>query len=326
MRLGAIALGILVSTAIAAPARADEPPAWARGVTDAQKAAAKVLLDDGNSRFVEHDYVAALEKYRAAIAQWDHPAIRFNVVRCLIQLDRPLEADDELTHALAYGAAPLEDSVYSEAIAYQKLLANQIGHLRMRCGQPGVELTLDGHHAIACPGSADERVTPGTHQIVGTRAGYVPHTDTLVVLGGAHEEATIVLVALSRSGGQMEHRWATWKPWVVVGASVGVAALGALIDFQASRDMQSYDAQLVAACHDTGCSPTRPIPPSLVELQNSARHESELGVSLLGVGAATAIVGGALLYLNRDRVVYPSEHLDIAPQRGGAAVMLRGSF
>src|ERR1043165_10264928 len=98
-------MGVMgVSLAMTTPARADDVPPWAAGVSDAHKLEAKRLLDEGNARFVEHDYVAALDRYTKAIAEWDHPAIRFNVVRCLIQLDRPLEAYDQLQRALAYGA------------------------------------------------------------------------------------------------------------------------------------------------------------------------------------------------------------------------------
>ncbi len=64
-------------------ARADDQP-WAAGVTDQQKAEAKTHLDEGNALFLKKSYKEALEAYRLAIKSWDHPAIRFNIVRCLI--------------------------------------------------------------------------------------------------------------------------------------------------------------------------------------------------------------------------------------------------
>ena len=124
-------------------AHAEEQP-WAVGVTDAQKAEAQKILEEGNALFLKKDYPQALEKYKAAVAKWDHPAIRFNMVRCLIQLDRPVEASDSLALALKYGAAPLEEAVYTEALSYQKLLANQIGDLDIACVPPGAALDLSG--------------------------------------------------------------------------------------------------------------------------------------------------------------------------------------
>src|SRR3954465_1572782 len=106
---------------------------WAQGVTDEQKAQAKELLDAGNALLLDKKYVEALDKYTAAVAVWDHPAIRFNMVRCLIQLGRNLEAYDNLQLALKYDAAPLEKTVYDEALAYQKLLETQIGDIKVSC-------------------------------------------------------------------------------------------------------------------------------------------------------------------------------------------------
>ena len=284
MRPGGLALVVLVAVGSAAPARANEPPPWARGVTDAQKAAAQVLLEAGNSLFLVHDYVAALDKYRQAIARWDHPAIRFNIVRCLVQLDRALEADDELRRALAYGAAPLEDSVYNEALAYQKLLANQIGHVAVRCVQPGVEVSLDGQHVASCPAAVDTRVAPGAHEIVGIRDGYAAKAVSVVVIGGKHETIDLTLTAIGGSG-VVVHRWASWKPWLVLGAGAGVAGLGALIDLRAARDMTSYDHAFAAACADVGCGPGHPVPASVASQERSAQHEGDAGVALITRGA-----------------------------------------
>lgn len=330
MRLGGLVLGVLIATvaAIVGPvvAYADEAPAWSRGVTDAQKAAAQKLLDAGNTLFVEHDYIAALDRYRQAIAAWDHPAIRFNIVRCLVQLDRPLEADDQLALALAYGAAPLEEAVYNEALAYQKLLGNQIAHIAVSCTQAGVLVTLDGKKVGACPGTVDTRVAPGSHQLVGTRDGYAPRTAAIVVVGGKRETVAMTLTPLATAAVVHVHRWERWKPWAVLASGAGVAALGGLVDIQATRDMRRYDDALVTACGGAGCSASRPIPADLADQKTSAQRETAVGVSLIGVGATAAIVGGVLLYLNRDRAVVASEHFEILPARGGAAVSLTGSF
>ena len=316
----AVVFAVIVATR--GLALADEPPPWAAGVTDAQKADAKKLLDQGNARFAEHDYVAALEVFRQAVAAWDHPAIRFNIVRCLIQLDRRLEAADELELALKYGKAPLEESVYADALAYQKLLANEIGHVAVHCTQSGVDVSLDGQHLLACPGNEERRVAPGMHQVVGTRAGYNTEAREVVVIGGKHEEIAIALAPVGQ-GGKIVHRWsASWMPWLVTGAGLVVAGIGGLVDYQASRDMSSYDRALVTACLDVGCGPSHPLPPSLADQKTSAQRESAIGIGVIGVGVAGAIAGGVLVYMNRGIRMTP----EVAPVPGGASIGVSGHF
>src|SRR3569623_242091 len=116
MRVWTFAVVMALAVAPSA-AHADDQP-WAVGVTDAQKAQAQKILDEGNQLFLKKDYAPALDKYKAAVAVWDHPAIRFNIVRCLIQLDRPVDASATLALALKYGAAPLEGAVYREALCF----------------------------------------------------------------------------------------------------------------------------------------------------------------------------------------------------------------
>src|SRR5262244_2857874 len=148
MRL-VLGLAFIATVAIARPARADDQP-WAVGVTDAQKKQAQTLLDQGNQLILEKKYADALDKYKAAVAVWNHPAIRFNMVRCEIQLQRPVDASDDLAQALKFGAAPLERATYEEALSYQILLANQIGDLDIHCEQQGVKVTLDGQALLTC--------------------------------------------------------------------------------------------------------------------------------------------------------------------------------
>jgi len=165
-----IALVALVAFAWPQLARAEDP--WKIGVTEQQRVTAQKFLEAGNTLFLEKKYPEALKQYEAAVGAWNHPAIRFNIVRCLIQLERPAEAFDALEAALVYGAAPLEDSVYTEALAYRKLLANQIAHLDVSCTQAGTRVSIDGQIVIAsCPGKASQRVKPGSHQLVGVTGG-----------------------------------------------------------------------------------------------------------------------------------------------------------
>lgn len=322
MRALALAVGL---AALAAPAIADDKP-WVAGVSEENKAAAKVLLDEGNLRFIEHDYTGALDKYNAAVLKWDHPAIRFNMVRCLIQLDRAVEASESLKLALKFGAGPLEEAVYNEALAYQKLLANEVGTITVRCDQPGVAVFLDGDALLTCPGEQTRPVKPGKHQLLGSRAGFLTKTSDVFVVGGDHERASLSLSPIEQTG-KVVHRWATWVPWLVVGAGLTVTGIGGLIEYQSYQTMNEYDRALVTACFDTGCDAAHPLPSSIAATKDRAELQNKVALGVMTAGIATVVSGGVLLYLNRSRTVYPTaEHIDVTPTSGGAAVLVRGRF
>src|SRR5262249_16068558 len=156
-------------------------------------------------------------------------------------------ASENLVLALRYGAAPLQESVYSEALAYQKLLANQVGDLELRCEQPDVHLALDGQALAACPTVQTRRVAPGHHLVVATRAGYLTRTVDVVVIGGKREARTLTLVPMSTTA-RITHPWQTWKPWAVFAAGAGVAAFGGLLQIRATTEMARYDRAVTRAC------------------------------------------------------------------------------
>jgi hypothetical protein len=319
MRLWAILLVAALGTA-----HADDPKApWVAGVSEEAKTAAKALLAEGNELFLEHKYSDALDRYRRAIARWDHPAIRFNAVRCLIQLDRPVEAAENLELALKYGAAPLEDAVYAEAIAYQKLLANQVGDVEVKCDQPGVAISLDAEALLQCPGHASKRISPGRHVVIGTKQGFITTKNDVVVIGGKREVVAVSLLPLGR-GGVVVHRWPGWAPWVVFGGGLAIAGSGALLEGLASARMNDYDRALSRDCAASGCGPAHPIPAADAQLESSAHAYDTAGVVVIAAGAATAIAGGVMLYLNRGQLEY--RDIEVGPTHGGAAVTLTTSF
>jgi hypothetical protein len=309
-----------VLLAMTASVRADSEP-WKQGVTPEQMARAQQLLEAGNARLVDRDYTAALAKYQEAVAVWDHPAIRFNMVRCLIQLDRIVEASENLERALAYGAAPLEDTVYAEALSYQKLLANQVASVTVACTQQGVEVTLDGKQLLTCPGKQARRVVPGQHQIVGAKPGLLTRTTTITVLGGKHEEISLSLDPPSARRGKLTHRWSTWVPWTVLGAGVAVTGGGVLVQRLAINTRDDYHATLMNNCGDS-------CPGDYAQdRKDRAILENRIAIGMIGVGAAALVTGGVLLYMNRGRVVYEDTVTPVVtPDPHGATVGISGRF
>lgn len=326
----AMCVGLVVGFCEVAVVRADtgSQQPWTVGVSAEQKAAARALLDAGNELFLARKYVEALDKYREAVKTWDHPAIRFNIVRCLVQLDKPLEAYGELEKALAYGAAPFDESIYSEALGYQKLLAKQVGELEVACKQEGVALTLDGKPLPACPGAHASRVLPGQHQIVATKQGFVTRTLEIVVLGGdrKHADVEVVPVTTLTRNARIEHRWSQWVPWSVVGGGVALAGVAGLLHLAATSNQDAY-RELVAETCPTGCN-TNELDHSL---ESRASLQNDIAIGVLSVGAAAVVTGGLLVFMNRGKTVYETPApapttVRIVPTVGGGAVTWSGAF
>lgn len=318
-------LALVIGAALAlhsVAAQAQKAP-WAEGVSDENKAKAKELLEQGNALLVDKKYVEALEQYTAAIGFWDHPAIRFNMARCQIQLGRNLEAYDSIERALTYGAAPHEETVYNEALAYQKLLAAQVGQITVSCAQAGVTLTLDGQPFASCPAKQEKRVLAGQHQIVGIKHGMLPRTVELVVAGAAVRAIDVSLEPLAAAA-HIEHRWPQYIPWSVFGGGLAVAGVGILVQVIGLGQMKDYDHWVDEKC--TGNCQADELPPYIADLKTGAELKSAIGVSLMVTGAAAVAAGAVMLYLNRGRTVYPAS-VEVAPiAGGGAAVSWNGRF
>jgi tetratricopeptide (TPR) repeat protein len=322
-----IVVSIVLVLGVASRAAAEPDQPWAVGVSEEQRGLAQRLLEAGNDLFLEKRYAEALDRYRAALAHWDHPAIRFNIVRCLIQLDRPAEASDNLALALKYGSAPLDESVYAEAQGYRKLLANQIAELEVVCDQGGSEVTLDGQPVLSCPGKQVRRVVPGHHQLVATRPGFLTRTLDVVLIGGKHEVVPIALVPLA-SAARITHRWPTWVPWGVLGGGVVIAGVGGLIELEASSELDAYNRSVAQKCSMMACNPSD----LDTRLRDRALLANKLAIGVIASGAATMAISGALFYLNRGRTTYDTATelrgptVSVSLQPGGAGVAVVGRF
>jgi hypothetical protein len=321
-----------VVVAFSGPAFADNSPArddapWAKGVSSERKAAAGKLLEAGNDLFVQNKHREALAKYQEAVASWDHPAIRFNMVRALIALDRPLEAYDSLEKALAYGKGPLEDHVYREALNYKQLLEGQIASVAIKCTQVGVKISLDDDAGfLSCPGSRTVRTRPGSHAIVGSQTGFLTQKLDLVALPGTEKVVEVTLLSLE-SATLTRSRWAAWKPWALAGGGAAVAGLGAFLEIRADHWLGEYDNGVKAQCGGpAGCTAAQL--GSLADLRSRGHLETTIAVPTMVVGGMALIGGIAGVIINRPHTVMRERRPTVTPTLGpeGAGVTLFGEF
>jgi len=293
---------------VAASARADVDKPWAAGVSAEHQKSALDLYNEGAKAFEQAEYKAALEIYTRALVLWDHPAIRYNVAVCLINLDRPVEAYDNLERAMRFGEAPLGPELWKQGQSYQKLLAGRVAEIEVSA-EPGASVSLDGKPVAG----AAQRVLTGDHQIVVEKPRYQTETRSVRLDPGDHLTIKIELkpIAVART---LHRRWARWVPWTVLGGGVVVAGVGVPMLLAAGSSFDRYDAEVAASCPH-GCKAGDPATPHIMDLKSHAEFQNTAAVSLFVAGGALAATGFVMVILNQPHLVAPvigSDHVGLA--------------
>ncbi|HYU16892.1 MAG TPA: tetratricopeptide repeat protein, partial [Candidatus Acidoferrum sp.] len=304
--------------------------AWAVGVTAESKSRARELLARGNELMVQNRYAEALEQYELAIRAWDHPAIRANMVVCLMNLGRPVEAYESALLALRHGPAPYDTpEVYAAVLNRRKLLEGRIATVDVLCTESGARVSLDGQDLLVCPDRRTRHLLAGKHQLVARKLGFMTATHDIASAGGSRTSIQVRLVRLADAA-RTERAWDAWKPWAVAGGGAGLLVMGGLLHLKAQSDMDRSDADLEEACGLPGCDGEE-IPLRISDLRSRARLENGMAIGAIVAGGAVAVTGLVSAYLNRPRTVLSDENgfrLGLTPLAApsGAGLTLDGTF
>jgi hypothetical protein len=313
-----IALALLY----ALPVRGDDSAPWSAGVPQAAQDKANALFAEGNQLFGQQAHAPALEKYRAAIAIWDHPMIRFNMAVTLIRLERILEAADSLEAALRYGNQPFTPQLYQQALDYQALIKRQVGTITASCTQPGTQVLLDGKPWFQCPGEKRERVLAGEHVVVGERKDFMTRSKRVQVSGGATATDKIELVPIAL-GMTAHYPYPRWAPFTMIGAGVAIGLGGVAFWFAGRSQMDQFVADFTQQCPG-GCEANLTMHKQLADEQTNAKLKAKVGVGMMIGGGAVAVVGGVWTVITyRGKTLVP---IDVAPAPGGGVVSYSGRF
>ncbi len=292
----AVALALLAlgpGPAAAQGRQGEEERPWAQGVPPENQKAALALFREANALVKESVFVRAAEKYREALALWDHPAIHFNMALALINLDQPIEVHEHLVAAMRYGPAPLDSEKFENARSYKTLIEKQLARVELTCETPGASVALNGQVLFVGPGRYEGLVRPGQHTLVATKAGHEPTDMSRTLLPGE----TVKLDMKVFTAGELtryKRRWSAWKPWAVVGAGALVAAGGGVLHLQARDSFRDFDAG-IQLCQ--GCVPT----PELADKRSRGDSMQKLAFGTYAVGGAALVTGAVLVYLNRSQ-------------------------
>lgn len=296
---------------------------WAEGVSEAARQRALARYQEGNVYFEQQQYSRALSEYRAAVESWDHPGIRYNMAVCLINLERPLAAFQNLEKGLAYGAAPLGDALHAQGQTYRKLLRGQLAELTVSCSLPEARVSIDGDRQLNCPGTTTLIVEPGTHQVVARRASYMTETLDFELAPGSTRALAIDPRAFDDV--VFERRWPTYIPWAVAGAGLLAGAASTPLFVSANRDVERRDQLIAEASANTNNMPVEE-PEEARRLNRRKTYKRVAAGSLVAIGGAAAVSGIVMAFLNRPRPVETAPALAVVPTDGGAQVWLHLRF
>jgi len=324
----AAALALLVLGALPASAQqaspAEERP-WARGIPADKQKKALELFRAGNTLLKESVFVKAVEKYREALALWDHPAIHYNLALALLNLDQPLEVHEHLVAAMKYGVAPLDTEKLEHARTYKALVEKQLARVELTCEEAGATVSLDGQVVFVAPGRYEGLVRPGAHTFVAAKEGHAPTNLSRNLPAG--EKTTLALrLYTAEDLTRYQRRWSAWKPWALVGAGAAVALAGGAIHMQARGSYDDFDTR-IAECG--GCVPT----PDVTDMRVQGDNQQRLALGAYALGGAAAITGAVLAYINRPQAYRISpdqaespEGVSVAPLVGGAERGILATF
>jgi len=318
-----VMVGVLLVSALGAtrPAQAETTP-WSQGVPVATQDKANALFEEGNQLFAREAHAPALEKYREAIALWDHPLIRFNIAVTLIRLDRHLDAADELERALRFGETPFKKELYSQALDYQSLLKGRVGYVEASCDQAGASVLIDGKPWFSCPGTQRMRVLAGEHALVGELSNYLTSSQHIIVPGGGTVTERVKLVPLE-SAVILKYPYRRWIPYTVtaVGLAVGLGGLGVWL--LGRGQMTDFEAAFARDC-PMGCMKDLSDRPLLRDVRDGAELKGTIGITMMVTGSAVAVGGIVMTIMNRPQRILPK--VEVAPTTGGMTMSTRWKF
>jgi hypothetical protein len=304
---------------------------WAQDVPLGDRQTAYALFLAGNATIKDGFFGNAAEKYKAALALWDHPAFHYNLGVAQMNLDQIVEAYQHFQAARRHGPRPIGDDKYAQALVYLNLLRNQLAEIEVVCDEHGAEVALDGKPLFRAPGRQRVMVRPGGHRAEASKPDRLADVRQVVVDPG--DSKRVRLAPQLPAHLATTRRWPRWIPWVVAGA--GAVAMGGamFMDRHSTALFDQFDREFTERCpgNTNGCTGKEIPAPVRAQLDGANRWQWSARVAYAAGGLALA-TSAALLFLNRERIVYERGFEDtstmsltpvLMPHGAGVAAHLR---
>ncbi len=221
MRTATIAaIGILLLTA--PPASGDDP------VEEARR-----LFDQGVAAVADRDFEAALAAFIRSYELNPAPTAAFNAALCHRELEDYPTAVRELRRLLDADEAGLSPGRRARAHELIEEMAPRVGMLRVRVGDPGAIVRIDGEDVGRSPIEETFYLEPGSHDVEVRWGGSEPERQTVGVPGGLAATTSVVFFRPDEIGEVLPRPLRAEPPdegtlneWWFWGAVSGAAAFG----------------------------------------------------------------------------------------------------
>jgi hypothetical protein len=183
---------ILFTLSVAGAASAQPTP-----VSPADVARAEQLYDEGVAATDRGDFAGAISSFQASYAINPLPDVLYNVGMChkaLGELPAALNAFRDYVAGMGGNLSAEEQAEFDGLLAE---LAPQVGRLEIQGPPSGAAISVDGVAMGTAPLAAWVAVSPGTHRVEATHAGYSPFESEVEVAAGQTLAVSAPLVALA---------------------------------------------------------------------------------------------------------------------------------
>jgi hypothetical protein len=273
--------------------------------SEADKAKARALMDEGDRRVDRGDQAGALVVYRQADAIMSVPTTGIEVARTLVSLGKLIEAREVALAVVRIPTKAGEARVFGiarrDAAELARDLERRIPSLRIDVDafeHPStVSVKIDGVEAHPPPLLAPRKLDPGPHTLVIAAPDYRTQTRTITLAEGDDRTVDVELVAVAPrkrarrlviaapAPGDRAAEGGV-SPLVYVGFGVGAAGLA--VGGVAGAMSLSHAAEAKEFCTNDVCAPA-----ASEDLEASKKwgNISTIGFAVGGVGVAIGVVG-----------------------------------
>jgi hypothetical protein len=280
------------------------------GPSDANRAAARALAQEGQAALDSKDFAAAAERFERADSLVHAPTLLLALARAQIGLGKLLEAHENFARIQREGVAPGSPRpwtrAYEDAAKEMDALAARLPWVVIRVtGASNPYLTMDGVPVPRAVLGIKRPANPGKHELRVIAAGYRTVRRNFAVAEGQSANVDIELepAPATQASAPADPAPAALPPpnaapagaWRPVGfTALGIGVAGLVVGGIAGGLFLAKRSELARDCPDSHCAP---------ELGQSVDRYRQLGtVSTAGfIAGAVGVATGAVLLLSAPR-------------------------